>query len=239
MHGQRSGWHRNWGRPLDRVDRPRDRPQRLHGRLLGHQARPDLDARAEARRPRRHRPRASSRPWSRSACRSAQMAEQLGVSYTTVRHWLKRYELETPRARRIAATAEARANGADTTGAPVLRTGASHSCAAAATAFAVSAAEWMPSIGAGVRSSASSSPKPAAPACSAATRDHSPRCTSTTSTRPRSRSLWAWRDSRDRWPRSRAEAAKCVLLCARCHAEVEAGVKRLTFPPMTRGDAAA
>lgn len=27
--------------------------------------------------------------------------------------------------------------------------------------------------------------------------------------------------------RARAEAAKCVLLCANCHAEVEAGVARL------------
>jgi 5-methylcytosine-specific restriction endonuclease McrA len=36
--------------------------------------------------------------------------------------------------------------------------------------------------------------------------------------------------------KSRAEAAKCVLLCSRCHAEVEAGVKRLPFRPMTRGD---
>jgi hypothetical protein len=27
--------------------------------------------------------------------------------------------------------------------------------------------------------------------------------------------------------RARAEAAKCVLLCATCHAEVESGVKRL------------
>jgi hypothetical protein len=38
---------------------------------------------------------------------------------------------------------------------------------------------------------------------------------------------------------ARTEAAKCVLLCATCHAEVEAGVKRLPFRPMTRGDAAA
>src|SRR3954464_16102651 len=42
------------------------------------------------------------------------MAEQLGVSYTTVRHWLKRYELTTPRTRRLAETAEARATGAAT-----------------------------------------------------------------------------------------------------------------------------
>jgi len=38
---------------------------------------------------------------------------------------------------------------------------------------------------------------------------------------------------------ARAEAAKCVLLCATCHAEVELGVKRLPFSPMTRGEAAA
>src|SRR4051812_2660229 len=42
------------------------------------------------------------------------MAEQLGVSYTTVRHWLTRYGLTTPRARRLAETAEARAAGAET-----------------------------------------------------------------------------------------------------------------------------
>jgi transposase len=43
------------------------------------------------------------------------MAERLGVSYTTVRHWLQRYELATPRARRLAETAPARAAGAETT----------------------------------------------------------------------------------------------------------------------------
>src|SRR3954447_20194781 len=40
--------------------------------------------------------------------------EELAVSDTTVRHWLKRYELTTPRARRLADTAAARAAGADT-----------------------------------------------------------------------------------------------------------------------------
>ena len=38
---------------------------------------------------------------------------------------------------------------------------------------------------------------------------------------------------------SRAEAAKCVLLCATCHAEVEEGVKWLGLPPMNTGEAAA
>ena len=39
--------------------------------------------------------------------------------------------------------------------------------------------------------------------------------------------------------KARAEAAKCVLLCARCHAEVELGVKRLPFPPKINGEAVA
>jgi transposase len=42
------------------------------------------------------------------------MAERLGVSYTTVRHWLGRYGLATPRALRLAETAQARADGAQT-----------------------------------------------------------------------------------------------------------------------------
>ena len=35
--------------------------------------------------------------------------------------------------------------------------------------------------------------------------------------------------------RSRAEAAKCVLLCANCHAEVEAGIAQLPFGPAQPG----
>src|SRR4051812_23974585 len=43
------------------------------------------------------------------------MAQRLDVSYTTVRHWLTTYGIETPRARRLAETASARAAGAATT----------------------------------------------------------------------------------------------------------------------------
>ena len=43
------------------------------------------------------------------------MAERLGVSYTTVRHWMAKHSLTTPRARRLAETAPARAAGAETT----------------------------------------------------------------------------------------------------------------------------
>ena len=40
------------------------------------------------------------------------MAERLGRSYAGVRHWLTKYELATPRAVRLAETAEARATAA-------------------------------------------------------------------------------------------------------------------------------
>ena len=43
------------------------------------------------------------------------MAGRLDVSYTTVRHWLKAYGIQTPRARRLTETAPARASGAETT----------------------------------------------------------------------------------------------------------------------------
>jgi transposase-like protein len=43
------------------------------------------------------------------------MAEQLGVSYTAVRHWLGVHGVQTPRARRLAETLPARSSGADTT----------------------------------------------------------------------------------------------------------------------------
>ena len=41
------------------------------------------------------------------------MAGRLGRSYTSVRHWLARHGLATPRARRLAETASARAAGAE------------------------------------------------------------------------------------------------------------------------------
>src|SRR3954447_15319881 len=43
------------------------------------------------------------------------MAERLDLSYTTVRPWLRRHGLSTPRGRRLAETAPARASGAEST----------------------------------------------------------------------------------------------------------------------------
>jgi transposase-like protein len=71
------------------------------------------------------------------------IAGRLGVSYTTVRHWLAKYGIQTPRARRLSETLPARLSGAETTTAecPVhgvttfvrrARTGSAAACAAPA-----------------------------------------------------------------------------------------------------------
>src|SRR3954463_16151076 len=41
------------------------------------------------------------------------MAERLGVSYTTVRHWLRKHGLVTPRGAKLASTQQARAAGVE------------------------------------------------------------------------------------------------------------------------------
>ena len=225
---------------LDRVDRPRDRPQPVHGRLLGQQARPHIRPRAQARSPRRHRPRdpRGARRGRHADPRDRRATRRELHDRAPLAQALRAHDATRPAARRDGATA--RATGADTARASARSTGASRSCAAAPDALPLPA---MPrrkrSTAGGARSSGSWSPKPAAPACSAATRARRRPCTSITSIRRASRSASAARGVTRSLAAARAEAAKCVLLCANCHAEVEAGVKRLTCRPMTGGDGAA
>jgi transposase len=167
------------------------------------------------------------------------MAEQLGVSYTTVRHWLKRYELTTPRARRLAETAGARAAGAETADGfcpqhgqvtfvrrgpdgfrcQQCRTDAVHRRRRKIKRILVAEAGGACVLCGYSRTQAALHFHHLDPV----------EKSFTLAARGVTLSLAA----------ARAEAAKCVLLCATCHAEVELGVKRLPFAPMTRGDAAA
>jgi DNA-binding transcriptional ArsR family regulator len=109
------------------------------------------------------------------------IAERLGVSYTTVRHWLKKYGLKTrgavkpPRARRARSSATARIEEAG---------GACQRCGYDRVPAALQFHHMDPS-----QKAFELSQRGAAIALDAA----------------------------------RAEVAKCVLLCANCHAEVEAG----------------
>lgn len=167
------------------------------------------------------------------------IAAELGVSYTTVRHWLRRYDLATPRARRLAVTREARAAGVEVdvldcmVHGPTrhvrrkdggLRCLACRSDAVSERRRRVKAVLVAEAGGACVLCGYADS--------IAALHFHhlDPKTKSfAVAGAGITRSLDA----------SRAEAAKCVLLCACCHAEVEHGVKRLPFPPMTGDEAVA
>ena len=155
------------------------------------------------------------------------MAERLGVSYTTIRHWLARHQLATPRGRRLAETAPARAAGAETTEArcPVhglttfvrrgsdgfrcrlCRTGAVHRRRREVKRILVAEAGGACVICGYDRSLAGLHFHHVDPGQKAFA----------LSRRGVTRSLEA----------ARAEARKCVLLCSNCHAEVEAGTAHL------------
>jgi transposase len=156
-----------------------------------------------------------------------EIAAALGVSYTTVRHWLKRHGLVTPRGRRLASTGSARAAGVSEAviACPVhgptrhvrradggLRCLACRSDAVARRRREVKALLVAEAGGACVLCGYAGS----GAALHFHHRDPSQKAFGLGKT-GLTRSL----------ARARAEAAKCVLLCATCHAEVENGVKRL------------
>jgi transposase len=156
------------------------------------------------------------------------MAERLGLSYTTVRHWLDRHGLSTPRARRLAETAPARAAGAETTEArcPVhgvtlfVRRGADgfrcRLCRSGAVDRRRKQVKRILVAEAGG-------------ACALCGYDRSMAGLHFHHREPGGKSFGlASRGVTVSLAAARAEAAKCVLLCSNCHAEVEAG---LASPP--------
>lgn len=157
------------------------------------------------------------------------MAEALGVSYTTVRHWLGRYRLTTPRARRLAETADARATGATTVSAACSRHGtttfARHSdggfrclkCRSEAVVARRRRVKVRLVMEAGGR-------------CVLCGYDRSPAALQFHHRDPEQKAFSiAYRGVARSLAAAREEMTKCVLLCATCHAEVEAGVA--TLPP--------
>jgi transposase len=167
------------------------------------------------------------------------MAEQLGVSYTTVRHWLKRYSLVTPRAQRLASTRSARDDGVNDgiVSCPVhgptrhvrrkdggLRCLACRSEAVSRRRRRVKALLVEEAGG----------------CCAMCGYADSAGALHFHHVDPTAKSFAVGAAGLTRsLAKARAEAAKCVLLCARCHAEVELGVKRLPLWPMTGGEATA
>jgi len=155
------------------------------------------------------------------------VAERLGVSYTTVRHWMARFELSTPRGRRLAETAPARAAGDDTAEAncPVhgtttfVRRGADgfrcRLCRSGAVHRRRREVKRVLVEEAGGR-------------CVLCGYDRALSGLHFHHVDPAEKAFALSRQGVTRsLATARAEAAKCVLLCSNCHAEVEAGTAQL------------
>ena len=167
------------------------------------------------------------------------MADQLGVSYTTVRHWLGRYGLTTPRARRLAETAEARAAGSDTAEGFCRQHGLVSFVRRGADGFRCQQCR-TDAVDRRRRKIKRILVAEAGGVCVLCGYSRTLAALHFHHLDPATKSFGLGaRGVTLSLAAARAEAAKCVLLCATCHAEVELGVKRLPFSPMTRGEAAA
>jgi transposase-like protein len=155
------------------------------------------------------------------------IGERLGVSYSTVRHWLRKYDLATPRARRITETAAAREAGLQT----VTATCASHGV----TAFGRKSDGGYRCLK--CRSEAVVARRrrvkerlvaEAGGRCEICGYDRSAAALQFHHTDPAAKAFSiAHRGVTRSLEAALAEARKCVLLCATCHAEVETGVATL------------
>jgi Homeodomain-like domain len=151
------------------------------------------------------------------------IAEQLGVSYTTVRHWLARHGLATARGRRMAGTREMRAAGTESGIADcpvhgrwqhVRRKDGGVRCLACRS-DAVS--ERRRRVKALLVAEAGG-------CCALCGYGDNPGALHFHHVDPATKAFALGVTGVTRsLAKARAEAAKCVLLCARCHAEVELG----------------
>ena len=165
------------------------------------------------------------------------MAERLGVSYSTVRHWMRRHELATPRARRLAENAASVVDGA-APASPVLRECATHGITVhiltsnargyrcrRCRADAVSARR---------RRVKAALVAEAGGACCICGYDRYVGALQFHHVDPGTKSFSiADRGLARSIARARAEAQKCLLVCANCHAEIEGGIATIpeSAPP--------
>jgi transposase-like protein len=155
------------------------------------------------------------------------IADELGLSFSTVRHWLGTYGLVTPRARRLAETSAAPSNGAGTVEATCERHGRTEfgrrsdggfrclKCRAEAVVERRRRVKQALVDGAGG-------------ACVLCGYDRSVAALQFHHVDPASKAFGiAHRGVARALVRAVEEAGKCVLLCANCHAEVEARLATL------------
>jgi transposase-like protein len=157
------------------------------------------------------------------------IAARLDVSYTTVRYWMGKHGVTTPRARRLAETAPARLAGAETTEAECPTHGVTTFIRRGADGFRCRLCRTS-AVQRRRREIKRILVAEAGGACALCGYD---RTLGGLHFHHRDPSQKAFALSRQGVTRSlesaRAEAAKCVLLCSNCHAEVEAG--DLQLPP--------
>jgi len=152
------------------------------------------------------------------------MAARLDRSYSTVRHWLTRHGLATPRAVRLAETATARTSGAATVEAICPVHGVTLFIRRGSHGFRCRRCR-MEAVDRRRREIKRMLVAEARGACAICGYDRSVQALQFHHLDPadKSFSLAAGGLTRS-LQRAREEAAKCVLLCANCHAEVEGGL---------------
>ena len=156
------------------------------------------------------------------------MAARLGVSYTTVRHWLRRHHLSTPRARRLAETAEARAAGAETVEATCPVHGVTLFVRRGADGFRCRRCRSR-AVDRRRKEVKRTLVAEAGGACALCGYDRSMAGLHFHHLEPAEKAFaLSRRGVTLSLEAARTEAAKCVLLCSNCHAEVESG---LAMPP--------
>src|SRR4051794_33666263 len=157
------------------------------------------------------------------------IAERLGVSYATVRHWLRKFELTTPRGRRLAETAEARRCDEPLVEATCDRHGRAMFGRRAAGGYRCLRCR-AEAVVARRRRVKLTLVDDAGGACALCGYDRSPVALQFHHLDPSTKDFGiADRGVARAISSARAEVGKCVLLCANCHAEVEAGLATLPF----------
>jgi hypothetical protein len=155
------------------------------------------------------------------------IAAELGVSYTTVRHWLKKFELTTPRARRLAETDEARRSGVATAIATCTTHGETTFVRTAQGTYRCPACR-SDAVATRRRTIKQQLVEGCGGRCALCGYDRSPVALQFHHREPADKAFSVSQRGVTRTLQAAMEEAqKCVLLCANCHAEVEAGVATL------------
>ncbi len=156
-----------------------------------------------------------------------QIGEELGLSATAVRHWVKKYGLKTRRTRRLAESARARAEGARSVTLTCLHHGETEFRLSARGGFRCARCT-SEAVSRRRRRVKQILIEEAGGACLICGYDTYPGALHFHHLVPAEKAFMVSRSGQTRSiAEVREEARKCVLLCSNCHAEVEAGIVSL------------